>query len=442
MDIELAVARYKGATAPKGTVRRDISVEDGGFMAAVIGPRRAGKTTFVLQFMDASPLPPSNKVYVNGEDVGFEGITQDDLPGVEEAIFRLYRPDTAKEIRLFIDEVQSFPSWARWLRTIHDSGRYKIMVKGSTSELSTDRLPSVLRGRALNSLVLPFSFPEFLRARGVGREGTMAPGGAGEVASLADEYIGYGGYPAVVLAEGVQLKMRILQELFDTVVQRDMIERLRVRSPSLLRALMVAVLGSACRPLSVRSTARWLEAQGLKVAKQTVLNYLDGAEAVFLLRRLYPYSRKPRERGVNPKVYSLDSGLLALVGADTSKKLENQVFVELVRRGTELSYWKGRASGREVDFLVGRTGGEPELVQVAASVSDPATYSRELGALREASASLGIDRLTVVTLREEKVLKEGGKEVEVVPAWKWLLREGGSAGPGRSAPDSGNHLRV
>ena len=421
MDIELAVARYMGATPSKGTVKRDVPVEVGQFMTAVIGPRRAGKTTFMLQFMEGVPLPPSNKVFVNGEDVGFEGITADGLPKIEEAIFRRHRPDQTKEIWLFIDEVQSFPSWPRWLRTLHDTGRYRMMVTGSTSELSTDRLPSVLRGRALNSLVLPFSFVEVLRSKGIGLERDLPPERAGEVASLADEYVEYGGYPMVVLAEGRQLKQRILQELFDTVVQRDMLELLKARNPSLMRAFVLALLGSACRPLSIRSVSRWLESEGLKMAPQTAINYLEGAESVFMLRRLHPYSRKPRERGVNPKVYALDSGFLALIGADASKRLENQVFVELVRRGGELSYWKGKTSGREVDFVVGDPGSGGELVQVATTISEPATYSREVKALTEAANDLDCDRLTIVTSKEDKVLNEGGKRITAVPAWKWFL---------------------
>ncbi len=421
LDIDLAIARYRGMTAPHAMIRREIAVEEGSFMAAIVGPRRAGKTTLMLQLMDGLSLPPSNKVFVNGEDVGFEGMTAVDLPKVEEAVFRLYRPDTAKEVRLFIDEVQRFPSWARWVRALNDSGKYRIVVTGSTSELSTDRLPSVLRGRALNTLVLPFSFAESLRARGTEAGGYMTPEKVGAVASLADEYVEYGGYPAVVLAEGAQLKLRIIQELFDTVIQRDMIERLRVRTPSALRAFVAAVLGSACRPLSARSISRWLAGEGLKVGRQTALSYLDGAEDVFMIRRAYPYSRKPRERRVNPKVYALDSGFLALVGGDLSKRLENQVFVELVRRGLAVSYWKGSASGREVDFVVeGRESGV-RLVQVSSSIADAATYSREVRALLEASEELGTDRLTIVTSREEDTLREGGKTVEVVPAWKWFL---------------------
>jgi len=429
LDIELAVGRYKGAKAPIGTVKRDFVPANRRFMTAIIGPRRAGKTTLMLQIMDALPLPDSNKILLNGEDVGFEGMTADDLSKVEEAAFRTYRPDTAKDVVLFIDEVQRFPSWARWLRTLHDGGRYEIFVSGSTSELSTDRLPSTLRGRALNSLVFPFSFGEFLRAKSFGIEGRVPPERAGMAAALFDEYVEYGGFPAVVLSEGTQLKMRVLQELFDAVLQRDMLERLRVRNPPALRAFVAAVLGSAARPLSSRSIARWLETEGLRVGRQAALNYLEGAEEVFMIRRLYPYSARPKERQVNPKVYAIDTGLLGLLGADMSKKLENAVLVELLRRGRKVSYWRSAVSGREVDFVVEDGGKARELVQVAYSVSGPAAYEREVGALTAAAEELGVDRLTAITSREERSLREEGKEIQVVTAWKWFLGGSRPSGP-------------
>ena len=85
-------------------------------------------------------VPASNKIFINGEDINFGGITAGRLGEIEETAFRVYAPDRRHDIYLFIDEVQNFLNWARWLRTLSDSGRYKLVVTGSTSELSTDRL--------------------------------------------------------------------------------------------------------------------------------------------------------------------------------------------------------------------------------------------------------------------------------------------------------------
>lgn len=420
MDIEASLARYRDIRPPATTVKRDLELTDRKFIAAVIGPRRSGKTTYMLMLRDEIQLPATNKILINGEDINLEGITTDQLDRLEEAAFRVYRPDEAKEIVLFVDEVQNFPSWARWLRTLFDSGRYRIVVTGSTSELSTEKLPSVLRGRALNTVVLPFSFAEFLRAKRAEYSPYMPPGRAGEIASLADEFVGLGGYPTVVLTDDKNLKLRIIQELYESVIQRDMVDRLGIRKRAVMKAFMNAALGSACRPLSVQTITRWLSSQGLELGKQTAINYLDGAEAVFFILRAYPYSTRPKERRVNPKLYAVDSGFLTLVGADESKKLENQVYVELVRRRAGISYWKSRTTGREVDFVV-ESGDGRELIQVASSIGDPAAYQREAAALLEAAEAIGSERLTLITRSEERRLREDGKDIEVIPAWKWFL---------------------
>ncbi|MDV3243557.1 MAG: ATP-binding protein [Nitrososphaerales archaeon] len=420
MSIDRGVARYFGFSAPSHTVQREITLPKGDFVLAIVGPRRAGKTTYLLQVMERLPVPKSNKVFVNGEDVNFEGMTAKDLDALEESIFRVYSPDTTKDIYLLIDEVQNFPSWARWVRTLHDERAYKIIMTGSTSELNSERLPSALRGRSLNTLVLPFSFKEYLKAKGVNIHEHLAPKNAGTLSSHAVTFIQQGGYPAAVLSEDSASKLKILQELYEGVMQRDIIDKYGVRKRETFRVFMNALLGSACRPLSATSIAGWLAGHGLELTRQAALNYIRFAESVFLVFRLYPYSRKPRERKVAPKVYASDSGLLGLVSADESKKLENQVFIELLRRGEQMHYWRSRQSRREVDFVLGKGGGG-ELIQVSYDLGDPATYRRETDALLESSQELGISNLTIITMNEEREVHEAGRRMAVVPAWKWLL---------------------
>ena len=160
------------------------------------------------------------------------------------------------------------------------------------------------------------------------------------------------------------------------------------------------------------------------MGKQTAINYLDNAESVFLILRAYPHSNKPKERRVNPKLYVVDSGLLALIGADGAKKLENQGSGRAHRRGKRVSYWKSRSSGKEVDFVVDDGHGHKELIQVAYSLRDPVTSIREVDAIVEASEVFGATNLIIVTRDEEKVIQEDGKKISVVPAWRWFLWPG------------------
>ncbi|MDG6950087.1 MAG: ATP-binding protein [Nitrososphaerota archaeon] len=430
MNIQSALVRYMGIQPPEGMVEREIRVEPGEFIASIIGPRRAGKTTFMLQLMRDSKLPESNRVFINGEDINLEGVSTADLEQIEQEVFRIYRPESSKKVGLFIDEVQNFPSWERWVRTLHDSRRYEIVISGSTSELSSENIPSAMRGRALNTLVLPFSFSEFLSAKRFKPQEFMGPEKAGQVLALCDEFLKFGGYPAVVTSREEGTKLRVLQEIYSSVVQRDIAERLSVRGRAVLGEFVNALIAGACRPFSASAAAKWFGSLGVKLSRQTALNYARAAESVFLVFYLPACSRKPKERMSRPKLYVADSGLLELIGADESKKLENQVCIELLRRGLKPCYWRAGSSGREVDFVIPGKNSRvpPALLQVAYSLAEPSTYERETRALLDASEELGSVELAIVTHSEEREVVEKGKRIAVLPAWKWFLSKGSGAG--------------
>ncbi|MEM3671364.1 MAG: ATP-binding protein [Thermoprotei archaeon] len=419
MDIYNALIRYRGYGAGLNIMEREITLPEGDFINSVIGPRRAGKTFLMLFYKKLIDLPDSNKIFINGEDIDFEGLKPSDLDQIEEIMFAVYGPDESKPIYLFIDEVQNFPSWGRWVRTLHDEHRYRMIISGSTSDLSTDKLPNELRGRAINTLVLPFSFREYCKAKKIGYSKHMKISELGLLASVFKDYLEYGGYPMVVEANTPELKALVLRELYETVLQRDLIEKYAIRKSQVLKAFINTLLGSACRVVSPAKVSEWFVSHGIKMSAQTALNYLNYAQNVFLFFFVYPYSRKPKQRNTRPKLYLADSGLLSLTNTDISKMLENQVFVELTRRGKRVSYFDTGSS--EVDFVVEGKGGVDELIQVSYSIEDPGTYARETKALTAASEVLGCKKLKVLTFNEERQLKVANKRIEVIPAWKWML---------------------
>lgn len=78
-NVEAALVRYRDTRPAATTVKRDLELPDAKFISAVIGPRRAGKTTYMLLLREQIPLPASNKILINGEDVNLEGIAADRL---------------------------------------------------------------------------------------------------------------------------------------------------------------------------------------------------------------------------------------------------------------------------------------------------------------------------------------------------------------------------
>jgi predicted AAA+ superfamily ATPase len=282
-------------------------------------------------------------------------------------------------------------------------------------------LPSELRGRAINTKVLPFSFHEYLRSKRITPEEYMKPDETGKVVEASSQFLDFGGYPEIVKTDDTVLKHMLLSELYATVIQRDLIERYSIRKTAIFRAFMNSLFGSACRKISISTIVNWFESQGTRMSSVTALNYLNYAQSAFLFFLIYPHSRKIKERNTKPKLYVSDSGILGLFDPDKGKKLENAVLIELLRRGKNVHYYLTKST--DVDFVLTEENKVIELVQVSYSISDPATYARELTALLEASKKLNCNTLTVITFNEERNIERDSKIIRVVPSWKWFLKQ-------------------
>jgi predicted AAA+ superfamily ATPase len=395
-------------------------LREGNFINAIIGPRRSGKTSLMLLYMKSLEIAKNNKVFINCEDIDFVGIDVTDLSKLEEAIYRVYKPEPTKDIYLFIDEAQTFPEWSRWLRTLFDQRRYKIFITGSTSDLTLDKLPSELRGRAVNTLVLPFSFSEYLRTKKITSEEYMKADETSKIITAFSDFLDFGGYPEIVKNEDPALKRILLSELYATVIQRDLIEKYALRKTATFKAFVNSLFGSACRNVSLPAITGWFESQGTKISSVTALNYLNYTQSAFLFFLIYPYSRKIKERNTKPKLYVSDSGILGLFDKDKRKQLENAVLIELIRRQKNVYYYKTKVA--DIDFVLTQENTPCQLIQVCNSINDPSTYSREINSLLDASEKLNCNNLAIVTFNEQKTIKQNGKTIEVIPAWKWLQK--------------------
>jgi predicted AAA+ superfamily ATPase len=420
MNIENALARYIDYGSNVKLIERSIKMnESGNFIKALVGPRRAGKSSIMLLLMQKLRGKGVKPVFINCEDIDFTGITVNDLDKLENAIYNIYELDNKSRVYLFIDEVQNFPEWPRWLRTLFDENRYNIFVSGSTSELEEGRLPSELRGRALETRVLPFSFKEYCEANGTEYSKYMNPDKRVALIKALSDFLDYGGYPEVIKERDYDLKRALLLNIYTTVIQHDMIEKYKIRKTTEFKLFLNSLFGSACRDFSVSKITRWFEGQGSGISNQTVFNYLAYAESVFLVHLLYPYSKKPKERRTKPKAYPIDSGILGLFENDKGKKFETAVLVELLRRGEEVYYYK--SGDADIDFIITRNGKAYSMIQASYSIDNFNTYEREVQSIEKGAKELGCNTALIITFDEEKNIKSKGVEIKIVPLWKWLL---------------------
>ena len=222
-------------------------------------------------------------------------------------------------------------------------------------------------------------------------------------------------------------QVRILQEYVDVVILRDVVERHGVGNLAPLRYLIRHLLGAPACAFSVNRFHNDLKSQGIACGKNSLHDYLAHLEDACLVQSISLDSRSVRQRQVNPrKIYPIDTGLARAfrhgAGMDRGRLLETLVFLDLRRRGMQIAYFRS-AQGFEVDFLARSADGELQAIQVAETIADANTRQRELRALESAMTERKLARGTLVTLDEEERIDTAGGPVEVVPAWRWLLRE-------------------
>jgi hypothetical protein len=244
-----------------------------------------------------------------------------------------------------LDEIQAVPGWETFARRLLDTERVELFLSGSSARLLSREVATSMRGRAMEALVYPFSFREFLRHRGKEPDRDLDRLPKATRSALDKELLDYlagGGFPE---AQGADARDRIelLRGYVDTALLRDVIERHAVSQPTALRWMVRHLLGDAGGMFSVNKLHNDLRSQGMAVAKDTLHALLGHLEDAFLIRTVAIAATSERRRMVNPrKAYPIDPGLIPVFDrsgrADLGHALETAVALELERRGAELAY--------------------------------------------------------------------------------------------------------
>jgi predicted AAA+ superfamily ATPase len=288
---------------------------------------------------------------------------------------------------------------------MHELRKARIVASGSNRELLSCELGTKLTGRHLDMAVYPLSFAEFIRFRSGGDEKVYLR-----------SYLEQGGFPAPVLE--ARTAGETLIGYFRDILERDVVERYRVRNKEKLVELARFVAGNFSSRMTYGSIGRFLSLKP-EVVRQYV-GFLQEAFLVFLVGRV---SDKPKLVEVSPrKVYCVDTGMareLAIGGEVNFRRLaENAVFLELMRRMKPVSYWKDDLH-REVDFVVGEAGGR-EVYQICWNIQDVNTKEREVKSLVLGLADLGLKEGTILTEDYEANEVSGGKVIKYRKLWEWL----------------------
>ncbi len=375
---------------------------------AIIGVRRAGKTTFlwqVIQHHTQAGMPREHALYFSFEDERLLDMQVTDLQLIVETYYQLYPETRDREQVLFLlDEIQRIPGWESFARRLMDSERITLFLSGSSARMLAYEVGTSMRGRVIAVPIFPFSFREFLRHSGEEPDlpfNRLPKAQRTAIQSRLLQYLVEGGFPEAVGLATLD-RRELLMSYVDGVILRDVMERYRTNNIAVLRRLVRHLLSNPGTPFSVNRFYNALRSQGLTVSKDTLHAMLDYLQDAFLVQTVPFFAYSHAQQRVHPrKVYPVDMGFIPFYVSPRpvpmGHALETSVLIELLRRKMEVYYLR-TAEGYEVDFLAIAPDGTRHLIQVCVDVSDSATREREVRALLAAANNHPQATLNLITL--------------------------------------------
>ena len=375
----------------------------------ITGPRRVGKSVFALL-----ALKNTNFAYLNFDDNQLLTNWNEDV--VMQTLNDVY-PDFQY---LLLDEVQNLPNWDLWVTTLYRRG-YNLIITGSNARMLSQEMATVLTGRYIPIAMYPFSLPETLQWYDIDPTNIPTEKHA-KVLSLQDDYLRLGGYPEIVKTRA--LAQSYLSTLYDSILLKDVAKRHKIRNTESLYNLAEYLLANFCNLITANDITTEF---GLKsvTTTQKFLNYLHEPYLFFYLQR-FNNKLKVMKKAAR-KVYVVDNGFVSTTAFNLSENLgrllENQVFIELIRKGYDtentLFYYRSR-NDKEVDFVTRKGVKVERLIQVCYDLTSEKTRRREIDALIEVAGELKCQTLQIISYQHKEIIEEKGFTIQVIPFMEWL----------------------
>lgn len=334
----------------------------------ITGIRRCGKSVVLDQVREEIGKKSKNIIYLNFEDRAVAN-TISDCDTLLEYVEKKRRKGLCY---LFLDEVQNVRDWAQACKTLRLRD-CSVFITGSNSKLLSKEFTKELSGRYVAFQINPFVYKEIVKYCDQ----------LGKTATIPD-YLVYGGFPKRLEFDSDDATRRYLNDLDQTIVLNDIINRYKIKKQELFKKLANYVLISNARIFSAKAIYNYIKGQFSECSINTVTKYLAYLKEAYIISSIRQYSTKAkRELNFFEKIYNADVAFNSIRVIDNrfdlTHNLENIVYNELLYMGYSLTVYSGK---QEIDFCA-QKGQKKYFIQVAYSVVDQGTYDRELGAFAE-----------------------------------------------------------
>ncbi len=344
-----------------------------GMIIALTGQRRVGKSYIIRQLVTEIEAgnPDANIIYINKEKTKYADIRNaEDLSRYLDSKMK-----EDAENYLLIDEVQDIDGFENVLRSLNADEECQIVVTGSNARMLSSELSTYLGGRYIEIHILSLSYREFLTFHGLDDSDD----------SLL-KYLGFGGLPHLYRLglENEDMVWEYIQNIYNTIVLKDVVQREGLRNVTLFENLMSYVSDNAGQLVSATSLSKYLKSQRVELTPLSAINYLKAASNAYIINKVSRYDiHGKRLLETNDKYYFEDLGLRNMLAGqnrtgDIEKVIENAVYLHLKNLGYKISV--GTLPKGEIDF-VAEKGGTSVYIQVAYLIADDKTMEREFGNL-------------------------------------------------------------
>ena len=337
------------------------------------GQRRIGKSYILRLFRDkVSQNQEFNVIFIDKEKHEFDDIkTYQDLNAYIDE-----RRNKSKTNYILIDEIQDIEEFEKSVRSYYEEPDVEIVVTGSNSKMLSSDLSTLIGGRYKEIYIQALSYEEFmLFHRLPDSDDTLA------------KYIQFGGLPGLVkMGLDEQDAREYQQDVYHTVLLKDVIMRNQIRNVPFLENLVRFLADNTGKVISANSIAKYMKSQGDSVTSTVIINYTKFLCDAYLIHKVNRYDIHGKKLfESNDKFYFEDNGLRNTMAGgsregDIEKVIENIIYNHLIRLGYEVTV--GQLQAGEIDFVCQKPEGQLLYVQASYIIADDATREREFGNLR------------------------------------------------------------
>lgn len=344
-----------------------------GMIIALTGQRRVGKSYVVRQLAVEieAQNPQANIIYINKEKKKFDHIKNDDDLSryVDNKLIE------GSDNYLLIDEVQDIEGFENTLRSLNADEECQIIITGSNAMMLSSELSTYLGGRYIEIHVQSLSYREFLTFHGLE-----------DSDESLQKYLAFGGLPHLYRLglENEDMIWEYIQNIYNTIVLKDVVQREGLRNVTLFENLMSYVSDNTGQLVSATSLSKYLKSQRVELTPLSAINYLKAASNAYIINKVGRYDiHGKRLLETIDKYYFEDLGLRNMLAGtnrsgDIEKLIENAVYLHLKNMGYKINV--GTLPSGEIDF-VAEKGGDTAYIQVAYLIVDEKTMEREFGNL-------------------------------------------------------------